>query len=57
VRFDDDTIRGDLQRPEGDLVTTPPHDDLPPMARAPASFARAARRSLIEAADAVRHPR
>lgn len=51
VRFDDDTIQGDLTRPDGDLVWSRPRLDLPSLVAPPASFDRAAHRTLLAAAD------
>lgn len=54
VRFDDDTIQGDLTRPDGDLVWSRPRLELPSLVAPPASFERASRRTLLAAADAAR---
>lgn len=53
VTFDGDQIDGDLMRPEGDLLSVRPQLDLPSLVEPPASFARASRRTLLAAADAL----
>lgn len=56
VRFGGDTIDGSLMRPDGDLFSSRPRLNLPSLVQPPKSFARAARRDLVDAADAVRSP-
>ena len=53
VRFDGDTIDGDVVRPEGDLVAARPVVEMPSLVRAPSSFEREAARDLESAADAA----
>lgn len=53
VRFDGDSIDGDVVRPEGELVAARPKVALPRLVHAPKSFARQAARDLRSAADAL----
>lgn len=53
VRFDDDTISGDLMRPDGDLVSARPELELPSLIEPPRSFARDSRRIRLAAAAAL----
>jgi hypothetical protein len=53
VKFDGDNIDGDLMRPDGDLMSVRPELDMPSLVVPPASFERAARRTVLSAADAV----
>jgi hypothetical protein len=53
VRFDGDTIDGELMRPEGDLVAARPRLDMPNLVEAPRSFGRASRKTLLSAAAAL----
>ncbi len=54
VKFDGDTIDGDLVRPDGDLVAVRPELALPNLVQPPKSFDRAARATLLAAAAAAR---
>lgn len=53
VRFDGDSIDGDVVRPEGELVAARPKVALPSLVHAPKSFARQAARDKLLAADAL----
>lgn len=53
VKFDGDTIDGDLLRPDGDLMAVRPEIAMPSLVVPPSSFDRAARRTILNAADAV----
>lgn len=53
VRFDGDSIDGDVVRPEGELVAARPKVALPSLVHAPKSFARQAARDLRSAAGAL----
>jgi len=50
VRFDSDTIDGELMRPEGDLVLARPKLTMPSLVQPPRSFDREARRTILAAA-------
>jgi hypothetical protein len=54
VRFDGDSIDGDLQRPDGDLLSARPRPELPNLVQPPHSFERASRRTLMSAAAALK---
>lgn len=53
IRFDGDSIDGDVVRPEGDLVAARPDVALPSLVKAPESFARQAARDLEAAAQSA----
>lgn len=53
VRFDGDTIDGDLQRPDGDLMAARPRPAMPSLVEPPRSFERASWRTLMSAAAAL----
>src|SRR4051812_8846031 len=53
VRFDGDTIDGDLMRPDGDLFSARQDISMPSLVEAPRSFDREARRTLLMAAAAL----
>jgi hypothetical protein len=57
VRFDDDTIDGNLMRPDGDLVSARPQLAMPSLVTPPRSFDVAARRTLLSAAASLETPR
>lgn len=53
IRFDGDNIDGDLQRPDGDLMSARPRPAMPSLVQPPRSFDRASRRTLMAAAAAL----
>ena len=53
VQFDGDTIDGDLLRPDGDLMAVRPEVAMPNLVVPPATFQRAAQRTLLNAAAAL----
>ena len=53
VKFDGDTIDGDLMRPDGDLMAGRPELPMPSLVEPPRSFETARRETILSAADAV----
>jgi hypothetical protein len=53
VKFDGDTIDGDLLRPDGDLMAVRPEMAMPNLVVPPSSFQRASQRTLLNAAGAL----
>lgn len=51
IRFDDDTISGDLVRPDGDLLWSRPRLDMPSLVVPPSAFNEALERTLAAAAQ------
>jgi hypothetical protein len=53
VKFDGDTIDGNLMRPDGDLMAGRPEIPMPSLVQPPRSFDVAERRTLLAAAASV----
>lgn len=53
VRFDGDTIDGNLMRPDGDLMNGRPDIPMPSLVQPPKDFSSAAHRTLLAAAAAI----